>query len=119
MSHAPLRRWLPALLVAVSLTLLPAAVQARPVDGGARTVSLHEQAVAFFGNLWHSLTSLWGKGGGSIDPNGTPAPTGETPNNGGGSIDPSGQPGDGGGSIDPNGLLGDSGPSIDPDGFAD
>lgn len=119
MSHAPLRRRLPALLVAASLALVPAAAQARPLDGTPEhpaALTLPGQAVALFGNLWHLLTSLWGKSGPSIDPDGSPAPTSPTPDNSGPSIDPDGSPGDGGGSIDPNGFANDSGMSIDPNG---
>lgn len=107
MSHALLRRRLPALLTAASLALLPAVAQARPLRSSTASrehraaLSLPQQAAAVFGTLWHALTNQWGKSGMSIDPNGAPAPT--QPNSSGSSIDPNGRPGDSGSSIDPNG----------------
>jgi hypothetical protein len=55
---------------------------------------------SFLGSAWHFLTHLWGETGMTIDPNGSQAPTS------GGSIDPWGHgapTGDSGVTIDPNG----------------
>lgn len=90
-------RPLTALVVAASLALMPAAAQARP-SGAVRehraALSLPQQASLVFGTLWHTLTSLWGKSGMTIDPSGQPAPsatgTGPAPSDTGGSIDPDG-----------------------------
>jgi hypothetical protein len=118
MPHAPHRRRVPALLVAASLVLLPAMAQARPSATPREdrpALSLPQQAIALFGNVWHVLTSLWGDSGVSIDPDGAPAPA--PPNGSGASIDTNGLPGDSGPSIDPDGFAaGDPGGSIDPNG---
>jgi len=95
---------LTALVVAASLALVPAAAQARP-SGSVRehraALSLPQQASLAVGNLWHTLTSLWGKSGVTIDPNGQPAPsaagTGPAPSDTGVSIDPDGLQGGSGG----------------------
>jgi hypothetical protein len=93
---------LATLLVAASLSLMPAAAQARSADRHREqraAFSLRDPSASLLGALWSSLTSVWGKEGTSIDPNGAPAPSGAG----------SGQtPSDTGGSIDPDGLRGDS-----------
>ena len=101
MSH--LRRALPALLVAALLAALPAVASAAPsradrADRAARTLP---RAVAILGDLWRTLTSVWGEEGMSIDPSGNHlgAPA----------------PGDSGGSTS-NGLDGGSGMPIAPNG---
>lgn len=86
-----------ALVVAASLALVPAAAQARP-SGTARdhraALSLPQQTSLVFGNLWQTLTRVWGKSGMTIDPSGQPAPpaggTGQAPSDTGMTIDPDG-----------------------------
>jgi hypothetical protein len=107
MQKAILSRPLVALIVASSLALIPAVAQARPVGTTKEqraALSLPQRTSLVFGNLWLTLTSLWGNEGMTIDPSGQPAPP-----TGGGSQAPS----DHGASIGPDGLRVDSDGTVD------
>ena len=119
MGPRSLRRRLPALALAGSLALLPAAAWALPVDSGPDgPATVREQARGLLDWLGQTFLSLWagdsGDNGQMIDPNGQPTPgSGPSANGDNGMlIDPDGQPAPGSG---PSGD-GDNGQLIDPDG---
>lgn len=94
MSPRSLRRRLPALALAGSLALLPAAARALPASGMEGPTAVREQVFGVLDWLGQTFLRLWagdsGDNGKLIDPNGQPAPA-------------SGEDGDNGMLIDPNG----------------
>jgi hypothetical protein len=65
---------------AAALVLLSALSLARPLTADAqpsipaRQVAVHAQHSGFLHYVWHLLTSLWGREGGTMDPTGKPKP---------------------------------------------
>jgi hypothetical protein len=93
MGPRSLRRRLPALALAGSLALLPAAAWALPVDSGPDgPVAIREQVRGLLDWLGQTFLSLWagdsGDNGKLIDPNGQPTPGSDGDN--GQMIDPDG-----------------------------
>jgi len=93
MGPRSLRRRLPALALAGSLALLPAAAGALPVDSGPDgPAAVREQARGLLDWLGQTFLSLWagdsGDNGQMIDPNGQPVPGSDGDN--GMLIDPDG-----------------------------
>jgi len=84
------------LLVVSALLVGPGLVHARPsVDERAATIRAVEVEPSALVRAWGWLTSMFGKAGSFIDPNGVVVPTGATPTNGATT--------DAGSFIDPNG----------------
>ena len=91
----------------LTLFMLPGVAQAGAFDpAGEQTIPalsrFQEQVQSWADLLWGSISGMWEKEGGSIDPNGAPKPGdsstggtgtgGTTSGDGGASIDPSGKP---------------------------